>query len=89
MVQLTQGLQSVCDAFAPARVERAYWKGAVAAFTAGPICWAIVLAVNLLITSPETMPRTPPVSLRNAVNLPSLMVCMEVTPDLLLTFLPP
>ena len=40
----------------PARVDKAYWNGAVAASMAGPNCCAIVLAVNLLITSPTTIP---------------------------------
>ena len=54
----------------PALVESAYWNGEVAASTAGPSCWATVLATNRLMTSPTTIPRTPPSFLRRAVIRP-------------------
>ena len=43
---------------------------------AGPSCCAIVLAVNLLITSPTTIPRTPPSFVLKAVMRPNLMICL-------------
>ena len=46
----------------------------MASLTAGPNCLAIVLAVNLRISSPATMPLTPP-PLRSAVILPNLKTC--------------
>ena len=58
-----------------ALVDNAHWKGDVASFTASSNCWAMVLDVNLLITSPATMPVTPPTGFRSAVNLPKRKAC--------------
>ena len=44
----------------PALVDKAHWCGAVAASTAFETYWDMVQATNLLMTSPATMPRTPP-----------------------------
>ena len=57
----------------PDFVDRANWNGDVAASTAGPNCWAMVRATSLRMTSPATMPRTPPLLLRRAVDLPTRM----------------
>ena len=61
---------SACNARAmhsePAAVERACWNG-----TAGPNCWVIVLAVSLRITSPATIPRTPPPSFHKLSSFPT------------------
>ena len=54
----------------PALVESAYWNGEVAASTAGPNCWATVLATSHLMTSPTTIPRTPPSFFRRTVIRP-------------------
>ena len=63
----------------PAFVVSAYWNGAVAASTASLICCAIVRATTLLITSPATMPLTPPDGFCRAVSLPILtMSLMEL-----------
>ena len=58
----------------PARVDSACWNAAVAASTTSPNSWALVRAVNLRITSPATIPRTPPSFLRNAVIQPNFNV---------------
>ena len=56
----------------PAFVVSAQWNGAVAASTASP-------ATTLLITSPATMPLTPPDGFCKAVSLPVLtMSLMEL-----------
>ena len=47
-----------------ALVDKACWKGHNASFTASLNCWTTVLNVNLLITSPTTMPLTPPSGFR-------------------------
>ena len=44
----------------PTRVDNAHWYGAVAAFTVGPNCCGMVLAVTLRTTSPATMPQLDP-----------------------------
>ena len=68
---VASGFASVnaCNACAthsqPALVDKSYWKGDVASFTASPNCWATVLEANLLTTSPTTMPLMPPSSFRN------------------------
>ena len=54
----------------PARVRRAYWNGAVKRSTASIICWATVRPTKRLMTSPATMPRTPPSGFWSAVILP-------------------
>ena len=51
----------------PARVESAYWKGLVAFSNLVMNCFARVLATNLLMTSPTTIPRIPPFAFCNAV----------------------
>ena len=63
----------------PAFVVSANWNGAVAASTASLICCAIVRATTHLMTSPATMPLTPPDGFCRAVNLPILtMSLMEL-----------
>ena len=49
---------------------RAYWKGAVVSSTFLAIYFDIILATNLLIKSPTTIPLTPPSGLLSAVIRP-------------------
>ena len=52
----------------PARVDKAYWKEAVARSIASANCWATVLATSFRTKPPATMPRIPPLAFCNAVN---------------------
>ena len=54
----------------PARVLSACWNGAVKRSTASMICWATVRPTKRLITSPASMPRTPPSGFWSTVILP-------------------
>ena len=55
-VQLTQALESVRGALTPRPGGEVYWCGAVAAFTPGPSCWAIVRAFVALFNAVLLVP---------------------------------